>query len=119
VISLGIGLCPAVRMDLSLLVLAVFFMLSIQTYVRTIIDREFHVAVGGLGPTEMRMGILSMNVGILLFGYKPIAGLPMQASWIDVVLLLTSIGLVVLLVAQMADHLKRLAAEEPGAPRGQ
>ena len=113
-ISLGIGFCPAARMDLSLLVLVVFFMLSIQVYVRNIVDREFHVAVGGLGPTEMRLGILGMNIGILLFGRKAIPGIPLDASWLDIVMVLTAAGLLVLLVAQMRAHLKRLAAEEEG-----
>lgn len=114
VISLGIGFCPVVRMDLSLLVLVVFFMLSIQVYVRNIVDREFHVAVGGLGPTEMRLGIFAMNIGILLFGGTLIPGLPFKASWLDIMMVLTSAGLLVLLVAQMREHLTRLAAEESG-----
>lgn len=112
-ISLGIGFCPAARMDLSLLVLAVFFMLSIQVYVRNIVDREFHVAVGGLGPTEMRLGILGMNIGILLFGRWMIPGLPFPVSWLDATMVLTCAGLLILLVAQMRAHLKRLALEEP------
>ncbi|WP_206245238.1 CDP-alcohol phosphatidyltransferase family protein [Novosphingobium terrae] len=111
-ISLGIGFCPAVRMDLSLLVLAVFFMLSIQVYVRNIVDREFHVAVGGLGPTEMRLGIFAMNIGLLLFGRWMIPGLPFEASWLDVTMVLTCVGLLILLIVQMREHLKRLAAEE-------
>jgi phosphatidylglycerophosphate synthase len=117
VISLGIGFCPAVRMDLSLLVLSVFFMLSIQTYVRNIVDREFHVAVAGLGPTEMRLGIFAMNIGILLFGRWMIPGLPFEASWLDAVLVLTSVGLLVLLVVEMRGQLKKLAVEEPANHR--
>ncbi|MBB3957630.1 CDP-alcohol phosphatidyltransferase family protein [Novosphingobium sediminicola] len=117
IISFGIGLCPAVRMDLSLLVLIVFFMLSIQVYVRNIVDREFHVAVGGLGPTEMRLGIFAMNIGILLFGYAPVAGLPFAASWLDIVMTLTCLGMLVLLVLEMRVHLKRLATEEANQPQ--
>lgn len=115
VISLGIGFCPAARLDLSLLVLAVFFMLSIQTYVRTIVEREFHVAVGGLGPTEMRLGILGMNIGILLFGQAAIPGLPFRVNWLDVVMGLTSVALLILLVVQMRSQLQKLAKEEAGA----
>lgn len=113
-ISLGIGFCPAARMDLSLLVLTIFFMLSIQVYVRNIVDREFHVAVGGLGPTEMRLGILSMNIGILLFGRKLIPGLPFQVSWLDTVMMITALGMLVLLIVQMKINLRRLSEEENG-----
>jgi archaetidylinositol phosphate synthase len=110
-ISLGIGFCPAVRMDLSL-VLATFFMLSIQVYVRTIVDHEFHVAVGRLGPTEMRLGIFGLNIGILLFGRARIPGLPFDTSWLDLLMLLTAAGLIILLITEMFTHLKKLALEE-------
>lgn len=120
-ISLGIGFCPAARMDLSLLVMGVFFMLSIQVYVRNIVDREFHMAVSGLGPTEMRLGILGMNIGILLFGRKPIPGMPFGLNWLDIVMGLTAAGLLVLLIVEMREQLKRLAVEEAsgGRPRSQ
>lgn len=113
-IGLGIGLSPFVRMDLALLVLAIFHMLSIQVYVRAIVDREFHVAVGRLGPTEMRLGIITLNIGIMLFGAKPIPAFPWSVNWIDILMLATAALLLVILLYQMTGHLRRLGREDPG-----
>ena len=102
---------PVVWADL--FVLATFHMLSIQVYVRAIVDREFHLAVGRLGPTEMRLGIVLMNLGILQFGAPPLPGLPISMSWCDVLMLATGIGLLALYANQMRRHLARLAKEDP------
>jgi len=112
-IAVGVGLSLAARLDVALLVLATFHMLSIQVYVRAIVDREFHLAVGRLGPTEMRLGIVLMNTGVLLFGAPPIAGLPLSLTWCDVMMLATAIGLGGLYCLQMRRHLARFASEDP------
>lgn len=112
-IAFGVGLSPAARLDVALFVLATFHMLSIQVYVRAIVDREFHLAVGRLGPTEMRLGIIIMNLGILMFGASPLPGLPIAMSWCDVMMLATGAGLFGLYIHQMRRHLTRLAHEDP------
>lgn len=112
-IALGVGLSLAARLDVALLVLATFHMLSIQVYVRAIVDREFHLAVGRLGPTEMRLGIVLMNTGILLFGAPPLPGLPIALTWCDALMLVTALGLFGLYFHQMRRHLARFALEDP------
>jgi hypothetical protein len=84
----------------------------VQIFVRTIVDREFHVAVGRLGPTEMRVGIFAMNVGIMIFGGTQFTSWPFSMSWPDLVMVILSIGLLGLFITQMGRHLTRLAAEE-------
>jgi phosphatidylglycerophosphate synthase len=115
-IAVGVGLSTAARLDIALLVLATFHMLSIQVYVRAIVDREFHLAVGRLGPTEMRLGIVAMNLGIMAFGAPPLRGLPVALSWCDALMLLTGTGLFALYGLQMRRHLARLAREDPRVP---
>jgi phosphatidylglycerophosphate synthase len=112
-IALGVGFARAARLDLALFVLATFHMLSIQVYVRAIVDREFHLAVGRLGPTEMRLGIMIMNIGILVFGAPlwRIAGVAL--TWCDLLMLATGIGLLGLYGYQMRRHLERFAREDP------
>jgi archaetidylinositol phosphate synthase len=116
-IGLGVGLSPVARLDLALFVLASFHMLSIQVYVRAIVDREFHMAVGRLGPTEMRIGIFAMNIGIMAMGAPPIQGLPIDATWCDAAMLATGTGLFAMYFLQMQRHLSRLAKEDPRRPR--
>ncbi len=111
-ISLGEGLCPAMRMDLALIMLAVYQMLSLQVLVRAIVDREFHMAVGRMGPTEMRIGIFLINLLIMVFGARGVPGLPGGLRWEDLVVSVAIIGLLFLFALQMRSHMSRLASEE-------
>jgi archaetidylinositol phosphate synthase len=113
-ITLGVGLSNHVRLDLSLLVLAAYHMLAIQTYLRTIVDGTFHVDVGHLGPTEMRLAIMLMNIGIMAFGAPVLLTVDGYAlTWCDVLLLLAATGLLGLYGFEMRRHLKRIGREDP------
>ncbi len=112
-LAIGVGLSPHARMDCALFVLATFHMLSIQVYVRAIVDREFHLAVGRLGPTEMRIGIVLMNIGILIFGAPGWSIIGLRLTWCDILMILTGAGLLALYGAQMRRHLARFAREDP------
>ncbi|HWU03112.1 MAG TPA: CDP-alcohol phosphatidyltransferase family protein [Novosphingobium sp.] len=115
-ISVGVGLCPLVRMDLSLVILAVYQMLSVQVLVRAIVDREFHLAVGRMGPTELRIGIVCLNLLLMAFGSWHAPGTPAWLSWENVLMGATIVGLLGLFFWQMDGHLARLAAEDRPAP---
>ena len=112
-LAIGVGFATQARMGLALFVLATFHMLSIQVYVRAIVDREFHLAVGRLGPTEMRIGIIVMNIGILVLGAPHWRILGVAMTWCDLLMLVTGIGLLVLYGFQMRRHLIRFAQEDP------
>lgn len=112
-IGAGVAVAPFARPDIALIVLALYQMLAIQVLVRTIVDREFHVAVGRFGPTELRIGIVLMNIGVLLFGgTEPIWTTPIALGWCDLLMLALIGFLAFLFVSQMVRHLKRLEAEE-------
>jgi phosphatidylglycerophosphate synthase len=112
-IALGVGLAPWIRMELVLIVLALYQMLSIQVYVRAIVDHEFHLAVGRLGPTEMRLGILGLNCVIMLLGApQPIDAIG-GATWADALVATLAIVLLTMYGMQMWRHLARFAIEDP------
>jgi archaetidylinositol phosphate synthase len=116
-IALGVGLAPWIRMDLVLIILALYHMLSIQVYVRAIVDHEFHLAVGRLGPTEMRLGILGLNCLVMLLGEpRPISAI-YGATWPDALVALLGIALLALYGMQMKHHLARFALEDPRRTR--
>ncbi|MDE1917810.1 MAG: CDP-alcohol phosphatidyltransferase family protein [Sphingomonadales bacterium] len=112
-IALGEGFIPGVRMDLILTLLAAYQMLAIQVLVRTVIDRKFQVTVGGMGPTELRIGIILLNLIVLIFGAPSVPGLPEWVKLEDVVVGLGAAGLLGLFAWQMKLHLGKLAKEEP------
>lgn len=67
-IAIGAGLSPWLRMDVALLVLAGYHMLSIHTLVTSVVTRRMQIDVRGLGPTEMRLTIIAMNLIIATAG---------------------------------------------------
>lgn len=113
-IALGVGLCPGMRMDLVLIMLAAYQMLAIQVLVRTVIHREFQVTVGGVGPTELRLGIFAINLMNMAMGSWRIPGAPAWLHWQDIVIGLSIMGLLLLFAFQMKEHLGKLAQEDPG-----
>lgn len=117
-IGLGVGLSPWVRLDCALLVLAAYHMLAVQVLVRTLVDREFHLAVGRVGPTEMRVGIILMNLAIMGFGAPPLLVWPVALNWWDVLMLVSALGLLGLFARQMAVHLRRIGREDPASAPG-
>lgn len=57
----GAGLSPLFTPTIGLLVLAAYLVLSIHTYLLTILKNEFVLTYGGLGPTEFRLVMVIMN----------------------------------------------------------
>lgn len=112
-IALGVGLAPWIRMDVVLIVLAVYHMLSIQVYVRAIVDHEFHLAVGRFGPTEMRLGIFGLNCIVMLLGEPKTIAVVGDATWADGLVAIITLGLFALYGTQARRHLSRLAIEDP------
>jgi archaetidylinositol phosphate synthase len=110
-IAVGIGLSPWARLDLALLVLAAYHMLTIGGLLRTIVDGEFHIDVAGFGPTEMRIGIAAIGAGIMAFGAPPIAGLPLALTWCDLLLAVLFPVLLALFCVETAGSLRRLSGE--------
>ncbi|MDZ4068575.1 MAG: CDP-alcohol phosphatidyltransferase family protein, partial [Tabrizicola sp.] len=86
-IAVGLGITTFVRLDISLLVLSAYHMLSIYTFVRNIVTGEMHISVMGCGPTELRIGIVVLNILLMTFGAPPLALFDYQASWCDAFLM--------------------------------
>lgn len=84
VIALGVGLSPWVRMDSALFMLTAYHMLSIHSFVLSVVTRRFHIDAMGFGPTEMRLGIILMNLAILFFGAEAFPLLGLWVTWCDV-----------------------------------
>jgi len=70
IMCIGAGLSPLVRLDLAMLVLIGYLVLSIYTYICTMIKNEFRLTYGKLGPTEFRLIVIIVNT---LFIYLPLA----------------------------------------------
>ena len=54
IMCIGAGLSPMFRLDVAMLVLVGYLVLSIYTYISTILSGKFLLTYGSLGPTEFR-----------------------------------------------------------------
>ena len=57
----GVGLSPLMNIDITLVVLALYLMLSVSVYINAHLKNEFKLTYGGLGPTELRLIVILVN----------------------------------------------------------
>ena len=72
IMCIGAGLSPMFKLDVALVVLAGYLVLSIYTYVCTILKGEFRLTYAAFGPTEFRLLLILINT---VFIYAPWAKL--------------------------------------------
>jgi phosphatidylglycerophosphate synthase len=114
-IGLGLGLSPHMLMLTGLVIVIVYLVLSINTYLETNTLGVFSLGYGRLGPTEARLALIGVNT-LLALGLAPaisVAGLGVT------VLDLVGLGVAGMLVAGLgvraARNLRELARREPAA----
>ena len=103
VIAMGVGLSPWVRLDVALLFLSAYHMLSIYVLVYSLVKGEFHIDVAGFGPTELRLGIIAMNIAIMAFGAGGIVVGSVFLSWCDLLMSAAVVGLLGLFVFELVS----------------
>lgn len=62
IIVIGAGISPFVTFSVVMLILAGYFMLCIFTYINTYLEGIFKISYSGFGPTELRLGVIIINV---------------------------------------------------------
>lgn len=67
-IFFGLGLSPYVRFDVAAVALCCYMLLSVLVYVRTFVTGVFKISYAKLGPTELRVIIIIVNLVILYVG---------------------------------------------------
>lgn len=67
-IFIGLGLSPYVHLNLALLALVGYLLLSVLVFIRTCAKGEFTISYGKLGPTELRLLAVMANTLIFLAG---------------------------------------------------
>ena len=63
---LGGGLSSIFKMEVAMIMLIAYLVLSIYTYICTILKDEFRLTYGGgFGPTELRLAIILLNTVVM------------------------------------------------------
>lgn len=110
-VVVGIGLSPYVSLEVALVALAGYLLLSIHAFLSVRVLGELKLSYLNAGPTELRFLLVGLTFGMMAFGYGP--------GWFGIVsgfdLFVGSVGavLIVLFVIQTGVASRRLAREEP------
>jgi phosphatidylglycerophosphate synthase len=112
-IAFGLGLSPYVRFDVACVVLISYYIAAAFAFVRRIVSGTLGIAYLGVGPTEVRLGILVLNASMYFFPPLPVLTVPVRLSSADlVVLAAAALTIIAVFVAALREW-QRLAREDP------
>lgn len=111
----GAGLSPLLRLDVALCVLVAYLILSVYTYVCTIVTNQMRLTYGKLGPTEFRLIVIIANT---IFIYTPWSELQYTFgtevfSLFDIIACCVVVIIAVLWVAQWLIDRRALSKLDP------
>lgn len=114
----GAGLSPMLRLEVALFVLVAYLIISIYTYICTLVKEEFRLTYGRLGPTEFRIIAIIINT---LFIYTPwrhhtyeIGG--EQFGIFDIIGGVIAVVIFVMHLVQWFQDRKELSTKDPAKP---
>jgi phosphatidylglycerophosphate synthase len=112
-LAAGIAISGYIRADLCFVALSIFLMMSVLSLLRANISGVFQLSYGGIGPTEMRVMFILLNVVMYFFPPRPISLLGWEMaypSWLS--LTWSSVALATFAFSMLSD-IRRLAIEDP------
>jgi len=105
----GMGLSPYVRLDVALLVLAGYLLLSIHAYLSARVLGELKLSYLAAGPTELRFVLIGLTLAMWWLGPQPGRFAPW--SGFDLFALAAALVLIALFVVQTLIAARRLLAQ--------
>lgn len=117
-ILVGLGLSPYARLDSALLALAGYHALTIHSLVWNSVAGEHRISGAVLGPTELRIGLMLMNVALWQWG-APTGFLGFEGwTWCDALMLAVFAGMMLSFFAAVFGDARALRDDKPGGPGG-
>lgn len=117
-IFLGLGISPLMRFDMACLALLSYWLAALYTFIRAVATRVFQISYLGVGPTEIRLGLVLYTLALPLMNALVIETPIGRMAPIDDIVLVTFCAVLVLFVVSVYGEGRRLAALEPQALRG-
>ncbi len=129
-IFFGLGLSPHMRFDMACLALLSYWLAALYTFIRAVATRVFQISYFGIGPTEIRLGLLAYTLGLIVIepirvatpigSLSPIDGFVLVTFFVVLIVFITSgwaeaqrLGAIEPAVRDLADPLPRKAFQEP------
>ena len=114
-IGLGLGFSPYMLLAVGLAIVIAYLLLSINVYLETHVFEEFSFSYGNLGPTEVRLLLIALNITALSIGPLPFRVLDVEATVFDVFGLGAATAMLVMLLVRAIGNLRTLGRLEPPA----
>ncbi len=109
VIGIGLGISPYVSLDVALLMVLAYVLLSGLVYLRTYVAGEFKISYGGLGPTESRVVAVFLNTAMYFFGVQKLTFFQVPVSIYDVAIAGIGLLLFCFFITTAVQETRRLA----------
>lgn len=110
-IMVGMGLSPYLRMDIALLGVAGYLLLSVHTFLVTTVTKVFRLSHLGFGPTELRLVLIALTA--LMFFLGPDRGRVGGFSPFDLIVGAGALVCMLLFVVQTLRTAAQLLQAEP------
>ena len=112
-IFLGLGMSPFMRFDMACLALLAYWLAALYTFIRAVATRVFQISYFGVGPTEIRLGLLIYSLALPLVDSLAVLTPIGRMAPIDAIVLVTFCAVLVLFIVMVHGEGRRLAALEP------
>lgn len=114
-VVVGIGISPYVRLEIALIALAGYLLMSIHAFLSVRVVGELRLSYLNAGPTELRLVLIGLTLAMLVTGdAQPIVW---NFNGFDLFVGGAGVLLIVLFVVQTTTTARRLAKDEPPARR--
>lgn len=112
-VALGIAAAGYARLDITLLVLVGYQMLSAYSLIQSAVTGNFLVSIDGFGPTEVRICIIVLNSLVYFLGAPRFQVFGVEVTWADGVLMTGFVAMLFLFARGFVQEARRLSSEEP------
>lgn len=112
-VALGIGLSPMAHFWCALLALGGYYIIVILSLTTCLATGVFRVSFGGIGPTEIRLGIITCTISAALLHIAHFNVWGMDLTIYDGIILILTVGIVLTAVLQAYATVRELATIDP------
>lgn len=111
-IFFGLGLSSYMRFDMALLALLSYWLAALYTFIRAVATRVFQISYFGIGPTEIRLGLLGYSLALPLIDALAMKTPMGRMAPIDAFVLVTFVAVLLVFLFAVYGEGRRLAALE-------
>lgn len=112
-VCVGLGLSPHMSLGTATAALIVYYLLSINVFLETLVLRSFQYGYGYVGPTEMRIVLICLSVGLYLGVNPRVNVLGWNLALLDVLGWVAGLVGLGMLCARVLRNLRTLSELDP------